>query len=76
MSIIKPIYLDNAATSHPKPESVYLAVMETLRAGGSSGRGTYQQTLAAERIIFETRESLAEYSIFRFATSRTNHGLY
>ncbi|MCD6581848.1 MAG: aminotransferase class V-fold PLP-dependent enzyme [Desulfuromusa sp.] len=60
MSIIKPIYLDNAATSHPKPESVYLAVMETLRAGGSSGRGTYQQTLAAERIIFETRESLAE----------------
>lgn len=60
MSIIKPIYLDNAATSHPKPESVYLTVMETLRAGGSSGRGTYQQTLAAERIIFETREALVE----------------
>ena len=60
MSKIKPIYLDNAATSHPKPESVYLAVMETLRAGGSSGRGTYQQTLAAERLVFETREVLAE----------------
>jgi len=59
MSIVKPIYLDNAATSHPKPESVYSAVMETLRAGGSSGRGTHQQTLVAEHLVFETREALA-----------------
>lgn len=60
MPISKPIYLDNAATSHPKPESVYLAVMETLRTGGSPGRGTHQQTMAAEHIVFETREALAE----------------
>ncbi|MEA3544109.1 MAG: aminotransferase class V-fold PLP-dependent enzyme [Thermodesulfobacteriota bacterium] len=57
---MKPIYLDNAATSHPKPESVYVAVMETLRAGGSPGRGTYRQTMNADRLIFETRERLAE----------------
>lgn len=60
MSSVKPIYLDNAATSHPKPESVYLAVMETLRAGGSPGRGGHQQTLAADRMVFETREALAK----------------
>ncbi|MEA3361857.1 MAG: aminotransferase class V-fold PLP-dependent enzyme [Thermodesulfobacteriota bacterium] len=60
MSSVKPIYLDNAATSHPKPESVYLATMETLRAGGSPGRGGHQQTLAADRLVFETREALAK----------------
>lgn len=60
MSIIKPIYLDNAATSHPKPESVYAAVMATLRAGGSPGRGTHQQTMVAEHLVFATREALAE----------------
>ncbi|MCW8860652.1 MAG: aminotransferase class V-fold PLP-dependent enzyme [Deltaproteobacteria bacterium] len=57
---MKPIYLDNAATSHPKPESVYLAVMETMRAGGSPGRGSYRQAMDAERLLFETRELLAE----------------
>ena len=54
------IYLDNAATSHPKPEAVYLAVDETLRRGASPGRGGYRQALAAERLVFETRETLAE----------------
>jgi len=60
MSIMKPVYLDNAATSHPKPESVYLAVMEALRAGGSPGRGGHQQTIAADRLVFATRELLAQ----------------
>jgi len=54
------IYFDNAATSHPKPESVYLAVDEALRAGGSPGRGGYRQALTTERLVFETREALAE----------------
>lgn len=60
MSKKKPIYLDNAATSHPKPESVYLAVSEALRSGGSPGRGSYQQTMAAARLVFATREALAD----------------
>lgn len=56
-----PIYLDNAATSHPKPETVYRAVEEALRCGTSAGRGGYQQALWAERQVFETRESLADF---------------
>ena len=57
---MKPIYLDNAATSFPKPDSVYSSVIETLRSGGSSGRGNYQQAIDAGRLVFETREALAE----------------
>lgn len=56
-----PIYLDNAATSHPKPESVYRAVDHALREiGASPGRGGYRRGLDATRIIFEARESLAK----------------
>ncbi len=54
------LYLDNAATSHPKPEAVYLAVDRYLRSGGSIGRGSHSQTMNADRLIFETREKLAE----------------
>ncbi|MDX2479164.1 MAG: aminotransferase class V-fold PLP-dependent enzyme [Desulfuromusa sp.] len=67
MTVKKPIYLDNAATSHPKPEAVYLAVVETLRAGGSPGRGSHQTAMAAEHLVFETREALAE--LFNAASS-------
>jgi len=56
----KLIYLDNAATSHPKPEVVYQAVDQSLRAGGSPGRGGYRLAVEAERQVFETREALAE----------------
>ena len=57
----KLIYLDNAATSHPKPETVYRAVDQALRFGASPGRGGYQQALSVERLVFETRELLAEF---------------
>jgi cysteine desulfurase / selenocysteine lyase len=54
------IYLDNAATSHPKPEAVYRAVDDTLRlVGGSPGRGGHRLALDASRLLFETREALA-----------------
>lgn len=54
------IYLDNAATSYPKPESVYRAVDYTLREiGASPGRGGYRRGLEATHILFETRETLA-----------------
>ena len=56
-----PIYLDNAATSHPKPESVYQAVDHALREiGASPGRGGYRRGLEATRIVFNARESLAK----------------
>lgn len=55
------IYLDNAATSYPKPEPVYRAVDFALRhVGGSPGRGGYKRGLDAVRMVFEAREAVAE----------------
>ncbi len=55
------IYLDNAATSFPKPEPVYRAVEQALRYGGANpGRGGHQLALEASRLVFETREAVAE----------------
>jgi len=56
------IYLDNAATSLPKHESVYKAVSDTLRKYGSSpGRGGHKMSLQTERIIFDVRERIASF---------------
>src|SRR5512133_3563441 len=56
-----PIYFDNAATSFPKPESVYRAMDEALRlAGGNPGRGGHSLALAANRIVLAAREAVAE----------------
>lgn len=50
------IYLDNAATSWPKPESVYQAVDDFLRTkAGNPGRGSHSMAVAASRIVEETR---------------------
>lgn len=54
------IYLDNAATSWPKPECVYQKTDEALRAGGSPGRGGHQMARNAAEIVFEAREALSE----------------
>ncbi|MBE0597081.1 MAG: aminotransferase class V-fold PLP-dependent enzyme [Desulfuromonadales bacterium] len=54
------IYLDNAATSFPKPEAVYIAAERALReTGANPGRGGHQPALAAARLIFESREAVA-----------------
>lgn len=54
------MYLDNAATSFPKPESVYEAVLHAMRdVGASPGRGGYRRALAAGRILFQAREAAA-----------------
>ena len=54
------IYLDNAATSFPKPESVYQAVVQAMReVGASPGRGGHRRSLEASRIIFQAREAAA-----------------
>jgi len=55
------IYLDNAATSYPKPSKVYEAVSNYMRdLGASPGRGSYQAARKADEIIYNTRELLAE----------------
>lgn len=56
------IYLDNAATSFPKPESVYRAVDRALReTGGNPGRGGHRMAIDAARLVFETREAVAGF---------------
>jgi len=54
------IYLDNAATSWPKPPEVLKAMTEVLeRAGGNPGRSGHQLSIAAARVIYDTREEIA-----------------
>ncbi|MBI3813944.1 MAG: aminotransferase class V-fold PLP-dependent enzyme [Nitrospinae bacterium] len=56
------IYLDNAATSFPKPEAVYTAVNYTLQKYGSSpGRGGHKMSMQTDRIIFDVRERIASF---------------
>ena len=56
------IYLDNAATSYPKPESVYKRIDYILRhIGGNPGRSGHRMALDASRVIFEAREFAAKF---------------
>lgn len=56
------IYLDNAATSFPKPESVYRAVETAMRRyGANPGRSGHRLSLAASRLVLGAREALAEF---------------
>ncbi len=55
------IYLDNAATSFPKPESVYLASDYALRnLSGNPGRSGHKLSLSARNAIEETRALIAK----------------
>ena len=54
------IYLDNAATSWPKPEAVYRAVDDyQRRLGAPAGRGSYAEAAEAERIVVSCRKKIA-----------------
>lgn len=53
------IYLDNAATSFPKPPGVYDAMMDFgLRCGASPGRGHYAESRQGAGVIRRCRERL------------------
>lgn len=55
------IYLDNAATSFPKPKVVVKAMIGTAeRMGANPGRSGHRMSLAAGRVIWNCREALAE----------------
>ena len=55
------IYLDNAATTFPKPEEVYQAVDYTQRnMAVNVGRGSYKVASDAMKIVDETRYLMAE----------------
>ncbi len=53
------IYLDNAATTFPKPESVYRAMDEAARNFGvNAGRGSYSIARKATELIDKTKQRL------------------
>ena len=59
---MKKVYLDNAATSSRKPESVKKAILNYYEnIGASPGRGGYNDSIKAGRIILEARSKLAEF---------------
>jgi cysteine desulfurase family protein len=54
------IYLDNAATSWPKPESVYRAMDEFARLhAGNPGRSGHRMALEAEKRVQDCRAAIA-----------------
>lgn len=55
------VYLDNAATSFPKPPAVAAAMVQALDAAGNPGRGAHRLSLDAGRVVYETRETIAEF---------------
>lgn len=56
------IYLDNAATSWPKPPEVLKAMTDVLeRAGGNPGRSGHRLSIAAAWVIYDTREEIASF---------------
>ena len=80
------IYLDNAATSWPKPPEVIKAIADLLeRAGGNPGRSGHRLSIAAARVVYDAREETARLFncpdplrvLFTAnATYAINHALY
>jgi cysteine desulfurase family protein len=55
------IYLDNASTSFPKPESIYQAAERFMRSSGASpGRGSYPKAQESERLVIKLRSKLSQ----------------
>ncbi len=55
------IYLDNAAGSWPKPDTVPPAMANALiEYGANPGRGSYRMSLDTSRMVFRMRNRLAE----------------
>lgn len=74
------IYLDNAATTLPKPPAVYRAVRHAMEHMASPGRGGHKQAMRAAEVVFKCREQAArmfevekpEHVVFTF---NATHGL-
>lgn len=56
------IYLDNSATTYPKPESVYKFMDSFYRENGvSPGRSGFDDAIKAEEMVMGTRKLLTEF---------------
>ena len=55
------IYLDNAATTYPKPKEVYSAVLDCMENyGANPGRAGHKLAMRAGREIYQCRENIAK----------------
>lgn len=55
------IYLDNAATTYPKPESVINAMVYAQKlVGANAGRGGHKMTMRAGEMVYLAREKAAD----------------
>ncbi len=55
------IYLDNAATTYPKPQSVLFASNDAIRSCANPGRSGYKLALNASEKIFDCRQKAADF---------------
>lgn len=53
------IYLDNGATSFPKPPQVIRAAAKAMTCAANPGRGGYEAAMEAARTVFDCREQAA-----------------
>lgn len=55
----RKVYLDNAATSFPKPKAVSEAMIHFIEEiGANVGRGSYRSAYSADEVVYDTRERL------------------
>lgn len=56
------IYLDNAATTYPKPPSVTAAMVRCVKEyGGNPGRGSHRLAMLAAEAVYSCREAAAGF---------------
>ena len=56
------VYLDNAATTFPKPKEVLDSMYDyMINVGGNANRGNYSNSLATNRYLYEARELICEF---------------
>lgn len=54
-------YLDNAATSYPKPDAVIDTISKFMKnIGATAGRGAYKSAITADRLIFDCRSNICK----------------
>lgn len=56
------IYLDNGATTYPKPKRVRRAVADALvRYGANPGRGGHAMSMATAELVYRARAEAADF---------------
>ena len=58
------IYLDNGATTFPKPKNVVNSVNSALKYGANPGRGGHKLAVKSSEIVYNSRKTIAEFFNF------------